>query len=253
MLIGSRAMKHWFPDFREPKDTDHFSSVPIDGAETFWHPAFPVQWDQKAAVASPNLLYTIKVSHAPWDLHGTWNKHMHDILFLQSQKKRFPGIEFDRESYDILFSVWKEKHGKKRVNLNKTKDDFFGDAVVRKYDHDSLHDSVAYDDAPMYTRILKDGSDVLVDNNKFWSMSHEDKIKTIREEVYATALERWVIPSDYTVSPRAAYARAMKKSITSLFKNEWALFIVLNYSELYKPDMNYVQHHRSKSHKLILL
>jgi len=248
MLIGSRAMKHWFPDFREPKDTDYFHDEPIEGAEVFWHPSFPKEWCGTLTDASPDLLYTIKVSHAFWDLHGTWNKHMHDVLFLQSQ-----GVRFRREDYDILYPVWKEKHGTKRVNLNKTKEDFFGDAVVRKYDHDSLHDSVAYDDTPMYTRILKDGSDVLVDNSKFWAMSHEDKIRTIREEVYATALERWVIPSDYTVSPRAAYAKAMKKSITSLFKNEWALFIVLNYSELYKPDMNYVQHHQSKSHKLILL
>lgn len=247
MLIGSKAMKVWFPDFREPKDEDHFSPDPEKSGDNFWHESFPEVWSADY-VASPSQLYTIKVSHSPWDLHGTWEKHMHDILFLQNQ-----GVELNRDMWEILHPVWKEKHGTKRVNLNKTKEDFFGDAVVRKYDHDSLHDSVAYGDEAMYIQILKDGSDVLVDNDKFWAMSQEDKLKTIREEVYATALERWIIPSDYRCSPRAAYARALKKSIVSLFKNEWALFIIQNYHELYKPDFDYVGQHQSKKHKLILL
>jgi hypothetical protein len=250
MLIGSKAMKHWFPEFREPKDEDHFSPDPAKFGDNFWHESFPEVWSADY-VASPSQLYTIKVSHSPWDLrNGSWEKHMYDILFLQDQ-----GVSLNRGMWEILHPVWKEKHGRKRVNLDMTKDDFFDDAVDRKYDHDSLHESVAYHDRPMYTHFLKEGADVDIDNDKFWApgVSHEDRLKTIREEVYATALERWVIPSDYRVSPRAAYARAMKKSITSLFKNEWALFIIENYKDLYKPDMDYVAHHKSKSHKLILL
>jgi hypothetical protein len=248
MLIGSKAAKFWYPDFREPKDEDHFSPDPDLPGDNFWHESFPSHWADNVT-ANPVMLYTIKVSHSPWALqNGSWEKHMNDILFYQDK-----GVDFSREAWEILHPVWKEVHGQKRVNLNKTKEDFFGDAVIRKYDHDSLHDSVAYGDEAMYIRILKEGSDVLVDNDKFWAMSHEDKLKTIREEVYATALERWVIPMDYRISPRMAYARAMKKSITSLFKNEWALFIILNYKDLYKPDFDYVAQHKSKSHKLILL
>lgn len=248
MLIGSKAAKVWFPDFREPKDEDHFSPDPDLPGDNFWHESFPNYWAGDFT-ATPNMLYTIKVSHSPWALqNGTWEKHMNDILFYQKK-----GVEFIREVWEILHPVWKEIHGQKQVNLNQTKEEFFGDAVVRKYDHDSLHESVAYGDNAMYIRILKDGSDVLVDNGKFWAMSHEDKLMTIREEVYATALERWVVPSDYRVSPRMAYAKAMKKSITSLFKNEWALFIILNYDVLYKPDFDYVAQHKSKSKKLILL
>lgn len=250
MLIGSKAMKVWYPDFREPKDEDHFSPDPAKFGDNFWHETFPDVWSADYT-ASPSQLYTIKVSHSPWALeNGSWEKHMHDILKLQSE-----GVAFDRKMYDILYPVWKEKHGKKRVALNKDKETFFGDAVVRTYDHDSLHESVAYHDRPMYTQFLKEGADVDIDNNKFWApaVSHEDRLKTIREEVYATALERWVIPTNYRVSPRAAYARAMKKSITSLFKGRWALFIVLNYTDLYKPDMDYVAMHKSKSHKLIKL
>lgn len=249
MLIGSKALKHWYPDVREPKDVDHFSPNPDFPGDNFWHESFPEVWSADY-IASPSQLYTIKVSHSAWDLHDTWEKHMHDILFLQAE-----GCAFDQKMYDILYPVWKEKHGKKRVALDKNKENFFADAVPRKYDHDSLHESVAYGDRPMYTHFLEEGQEVKIDNAKFWAddVSQEDRFKTIREEVYATALERWVVPSEYRVSPRAAYARAMKKSITSLFKGKWALFIVLNYSELYKPDMDYVAMHKSKSDKLILL
>jgi hypothetical protein len=250
MLIGSKAAKVWFPDFREPKDEDHFSPDPDLPGDNFWHESFPKEWAADFT-ALPNMLYTIKVSHAPWALaNNTWEKHMQDILFFQDK-----GVEFDRDMYDILRPVWLETHGKKRVNLNMTKDDFFNDAVDRKYDHDSLHESVAYGDRPMYTNFLVDGAQVDIDNKKFWheDVTNEERFKTIREEIYATALERWVIPKNYRISPRLAYAWAMKKSITSLFKGEWALFIILNYKDLYKPDMDYVAHHKSKAHKLIAL
>lgn len=248
MLIGSRAAQMHFPDFRKPKDWDYLSTEDFaPGVEVFWHETFPCEWNSPV-IASPEFLYTLKVSHAFWDLHGTWNKHMGDIVYFQRK-----GLEFNRGVYDIVLPIWKQMHGAKRNSLNLTKADFFADAVDRKYDHDSIHDSVAYGDVPMYTRILQDGSEVLVDSSKFWAMTHADKIKTIREEVYATALERWVIPSEYRVSPRAAYARALKKAITSLFKNDWALFIVLNYNELLAPDHDYVSHHKTNSHRLITL
>lgn len=254
MIIGSTAMKYHFPEAREPKDYDVLSPESVvapDGqrVDAFWDDSFPIEWAHPGH-ASPEYLYATKVSHAFWDWSGNnWSKHMSDILFFQSK-----GVEFDREVYDILRPVWKAKHGRKvETNLNQTKANFFADAVVRKYDHDSLHMSVCYGDRPVYEPLLKEGSEVLIDNDKFWALDLEEKFKVIREECYATALERFVIPSDYTCSPRGAYAKSMKKCITSLFKGEWALFIVLNYSELHKPDMDYVAHHKSKSHLLIPL
>lgn len=247
MIIGSLAMKKHFPEAREPKDRDAFLKYDFPGWEVFWHESFPEEW-AGMNVASPDFLYTLKVSHSFWDLHGTWAKHMHDVLFLKSK-----GAKFDREAYDILYPVWKAKHGKNRVNLNQSKDDFFADAVNRKYDHDSLHLSCCYGERPLYERILRDGSEVLTDRAKFDNLSYEDQLRVIREETYATALERWVIPSDYRVSPRAAYAKAMKKCITSLFKGEMALWIVLHYEDLYQPDIDYVALHHSKADQLILL
>jgi hypothetical protein len=243
VLIGSSAIKHYCEDFRDPKDIDYFSTVPVKGAEVFWHESLS-QWDF-GDIATIDELYTIKVSHAFWELHGTWNKHMYDVLYLQSK-----GAKFIPELYAILYPIWEERYGKKKANLEAEPEEFFNPNVDRVYDHDSIHESVAYYEKPLFERILRDGHKVAVDRHKFDSMPLEDRLRLVREEVYATALERKIIPQDYKANSRAAYAYAMNKTVTSFSKGWFPLFIVLNYSELYKPDINYVQKHRDNAHIL---
>ncbi len=245
-LVGSRATKVFFPDFREPRDVDYFSPYDIEGAETFYHPNLE-QWGW-SGIAGTNELYTIKVSHAFWNLHGTWNKHMNDILFLQGK-----GAKVIPPLFDILYPIWEERYGKKRANLNAQPEDFFNKNVHRVYDHDSIHRSIAYYDRPLFERILRDGHAVAVDKAKFDALIYEDKLKLVREEVYATALERQLIPSGYKSSPRAAYNWAMMKTVTSFSKGWFPLFIVQNYADLYKPDVDYLKRHKDNSDRLELL
>lgn len=249
ILVGSRALKWWFADAREPRDTDYFSETPIDGAETFWHPNLAgYQWlDER--VATPIELYTVKVSHAFWDLHGSWSKHMYDITFLQEKKHDY----LVPELYEILYPIWEERYGKKKVNLNAKPEDFFNKNVHRVYDHDSIHRSIAYYDRPLFERILRDGHEVAVDKAKFEALSYEDKLRLVREEVYATALERQVIPSEYKCSPTGAYRWALKKTITSFSKGWFPLFIVENYINLRNPDVDYVKRHEENKDRLIRL
>jgi hypothetical protein len=248
-LIGSKAMRQHFPDSRHPKDTDYFSPVEIGPAalkfENFWHPDLAL-WNF-GPIATPDELYTIKVSHAFWELRNkSWDKHMSDILFLQSK-----GAKLIPELYKILYKVWEDTHGKKKVNLESDPDMFFNDKIVKRiYDHDSLHESVAYYDRPLFERILRDNSEVAVDKSKWDALAHEDKLKMVREEVYATALERKIIPSDYTFSPAAAYAWTLRKTITSLTKGWFALFVVENFKDLTRADINYVQRHKDNAHML---
>ncbi|QOI67571.1 hypothetical protein SEA_BEUFFERT_203 [Streptomyces phage Beuffert] len=249
ILVGSRALKWWFADSREPNDVDYFSDTPIEGAETFWHPDLAgYEWLDNQA-ATPIELYTIKISHSFWDLHGTWNKHMYDIAFLQNKGYGY----IVPELYDILYPIWEERYGKKKVNLNASPEDFFNKNVVRIFDHDSIHRSIAYHDRPLYESILRDGHEVMVDKAKFDALSYEDKLRLVREEVYATALERQIIPSGYTSSPRGAYAWALKKTITSFSKGWFPLFIVDNYNELRSPDVDYVKRHKDNEDRLIRL
>jgi hypothetical protein len=262
--IGSTAACAYFPDFRTPKDLDYQTS---DADEAAWfkkqflnagEPLPDVFVDPRLAqwnwgpVATPSELYTMKVSHSFWEINrdvNNWNKHMADIIFFQRK-----GVKFDRELYDIMYPIAKSLHEKKRTSLAQNKENFFKDAVVRKYDHDSIHASIAYGDHPLYEDILVPGEEVMVDSDRFFNgMDYETKLKCVREEVYATALERILIPNNYKGSPGAAYSWALRRTITSLFKGEWALWTVLNYDTLARPDVNYLQRHLDNADKLIEL
>jgi hypothetical protein len=251
-LTGSRALKHWFPDAREPNgDWDWLSPYPVNfdarRNDCFWDKRLG-QWPW-SNIATPDELYTLKISHGFWEINGPqdWDKHAYDIIFLSRKN-----CTFIRELYDIVLPVWKDHYKKHSTNLNQSSDKFFADAVVRKYVHDSVHDSVAYGERPLYEAILQDGSDVLVDNTKFWSMNFETQVKLVREEIYTTALERILIPQQYRGSPRAAYHWALRRTATSLFKGEWALFLMRNLDLLMKPDCAYVSRHLENKHKLQL-
>lgn len=135
----------------------------------------------------------------------------------------------------------------------KVRGEFFSESVDRKYHHDSIHASVAYGDHPLYVDILKNGESVKTDWSKFEALNHRDKIRLVREEVFATALERQIIPSDYKASPRGAYGWALHKTITSFWKGRWALWAVLHYNEVCTPDIDYVKKHLDNKDKLILL
>lgn len=266
LIIGSMAARYWYPDFpRQPKDIDLF--VPSGSAIDLQNRYFDLNGAKgdifahsdldhwlaanvtMSRFASPSELYTIKVSHSHWELpNKSWDKHMFDVVWL---KRR--GARFLPELYDTLMVVWEQTHGRKKMMLNRSKEDFFSDAVVRIYDHDSIHDSVAYGDRPMYTYVLKDGAEVDMDMAKVKALPLDDQVKLFREEVYATALERLVIPSGYTHPPRAAYYWALRRTITSLTKGWSSLFMINRYEIFRTPDMDYVARHLSRKDKLISL
>lgn len=250
LVIGSTAIKHYVRDYRQPKDLDVFSSRPEPGAETFWHPLFE-QWIPEGTnrFATLDEMYTLKVSHSYWELrNGSWGKHINDAAFLKRN-----GAELIGDLHDLLYKVWAEEHGRKRVDLSQEADEFFSDAVQRAYVHDSIHESVAYGDRPMYERVLKDGHTVAMDMAKLKALPFEDQVKLFREEVYATALERLIIPSNYTYSPARAYAWALRRTITSLTKGWSARFLVENYDLFRRADVDYVARHKANAFMLIPL
>ncbi|HEU4967296.1 MAG TPA: hypothetical protein VFT53_07575 [Candidatus Saccharimonadales bacterium] len=268
LIIGSTAAKHWIPDFRDPKDFDIFSDVEDDEIisgvgfakyagmriEPFVHSSFTSWFSNRktgwqGVFATLDELYTIKISHAYWELpNGSWTKHMDDAACFKRH-----GAVLLPELHDLLYKVWVEKHGAKKTNLNMDKSGFFDDAVTRVYDHDSIHASVAYGDHPLYEDVMADGQSVKTDMRKVWALPFEKQVMLFREEVYATALERIVIPREYRCSPRFAYAWALRRTITSLTKGRSALFLADNYELFRSPDMDYVKRHRDNAHKLIRL
>jgi len=255
VIVGSLAIDHHFPgELRKPKDVDLFVSSDrrdcFSGREgdVFSHPSLDEWIGVRHRWATPDEIYTLKVSHSYWELkNGSWDKHIYDLRFLKRK-----GAHLDLLLHDQLYSLWKELHGPKRTNLSMEKGAFFKDAVTRIYDHDSIHESVAYGETAMYNLVLKEGSTVDIDSRKLWSLGFDNLVRLFREEVYATALERILIPRDYKASPGAAYRWALRRTITSLTKGRSARFIVDNFDQFALPD-DYVARHLAKRDRLIKL
>lgn len=263
ILVGSQALKQHIDLKREPHDIDFFCDslnhltgelIEEDGGgkkvELFYHQDLERYFKKdEDRVATLDELYTIKISHIFWQLkNNSWNKHCHDIMLMKAN-----GAKFIQELYDVLYPVWEEKHGKKKANLNASPEDFFNSKVTRIYEHDSIHDTVAFYDEPLFNRILADGHQVKVDRQKFEDLSQEDKLKLVREEVFATALERQIIPSNYRYSPGAAYRWALMKTITSFSKGWFPLYIVQNLDFLWSNDIKYIDKHKQNRDKLVLI
>ena len=235
ILIGSRAAKHWFPDFREPKDFDYLINTEIKSSKTIeYHDAshgVGLKWifDNSDEIATPEILYTLKLSHCFWS--HNWAKTMHDIKFFQEKH-----IQYNKELFDLLYKDWENIHGKKRAYLNKSNEEFFTEKVNRKYVHDDIHRAIAYYDEPMFERLKHDKSKAMLAKDLFEDISYEDKCRLCREEICVTALERFLIPEDFHFSKTGAYIAACKLLITSMTKGWFAFFLASNWLELHKPD-----------------
>jgi len=242
-------MNRYIPS-RKVGDVDAFVNHAESGVDGFWHPSLLEWWKPgEIRYATLDELYTIKVSHSYWELkNGSWDKHIADIITMQKADAKLI-----QPLHDLLYKVWEEEHGKKRVNLQMDKEAFFADAVKRVYDHDSIHVSVAYGERPLYEAVLHAEPSVAMDMGKVKALPVSDSLRLFREEIYATALERWVIPSGYKCSPGLAYKRALRKTITSLTKGWSAQFLVEHIQELTQPDTDYIARHKSRRHLLIPL
>lgn len=231
MIIGSTALKYHFPDFtREPSDLDIIVEdskkyTKEKGVEYLENPIL-LKYENGEYI-SPNMLLTLKISHMFWDFR--WEKHMYDIQFLLRK-----GCRYDLKIMNEFIDYWKEVKPKiTRSNLSMTKEDFFNNAVNKDSNqHDFYHTLIA--DTPAYTKILKDGCEVELDEKKWQYLSFEEKCDVVREETYVMAYERYV-----ETNFRVAYVKQLKDNIIKHFPLYIALFAIENYIILEKPTINY--------------
>jgi hypothetical protein len=247
MIFGSQAAKFWYPDFREPQDTDVMSeSGRMERKEQhYWVPTFQdiISSNKHSQYVDPEFLYAIKCSHFKWDIH--WQKTANDILFFQRK-----GLKLNRELYKKLHKDFIGIHGKRWASLKgKDSDSFFMDAVTRKYNHDELHECVATYDKPLYFSILKhpETKSVECSEEKFNALSHKDQLLVVQEEVWVTALERYLIPTNFTHGDNLAYAKSLMKLITTMSSGWFSIFMIENYQYLYKnTDWTFIKKFKEK-------
>lgn len=239
MIYGSTAIQHWFKDYKkEPNDVDIISkSKVIDQydkrVEVYWEPELQVLFNRNRDIKylDPDLLYTLKLSHLSYDIK--WDKHMTDAVFLKNK-----GAAIDRSVYTILTELWQRIHGKKQVRMKVSNKDFFKASIIRKYDHDFLHEQFAFYERPLNESIREDLSKPFCKEFLWNRLSYEDKLKCALEELLVLTCERTIYvdnPMPFTFGK----TRTLKQMITSTTTGWFNLFLKENFLEILRhpiPD-----------------
>jgi len=246
MIYGSTAIKHWYSDFRVPNDLDIIEKNPRKNTknnEYYWTDAFQYIYDnnKNSKYVDPNFLYTIKVSHAAWNVK--WEKTMKDIEFLQSK-----GCTLDKTLYNLLIEDWKKIHGDKKVKMNVNNSEFFKENIYRKYDHEWLHEQFAFYERPLNEKIRKDLNSPLCSKELWAELTDENKYKTALEELFVLTAERYVFIKTPQKNIKMKYLliKMLKNMITSTTSGWFNLYLIENFTKLrmFSPE-NKLHWHKS--------
>lgn len=257
IIIGSFAQKFWDKSFREPKDFDILvlpeeqelyktKHVGLRCEPAWYGPSS--QWicdNSDNWYASEEVLHTIKAAQLKFDVF--WNKTANDVIYYQQKN-----VPINPELFKLCLADFTSLHGERWAKLKgKDSKTFFKDAVKRKYVHDSIHEAVAYYDRPLYESILT-GDGVMCSKDKFFQLPHEDQVRCAKEEIYVTALERFLVPEDFTMNARRAYWLSLKKFITTMSSGWMSKFLIENFKYLNEDISDYVSRFEQNQNKLIL-
>ena len=180
-------------------------------------------------VCLPVGLSIIKRSHLHRDLK--FNKHItHYHKFL----KQYARI-YDSTCKELLVERTKmtmDSYPQGNPNLMQSKEDFFDDAVDKKYNHDYLHELYAHYDKPLYTKLLRQADLAWCEESKWQMLSHEDKLKCIQEEIYVIATERYLVRNNWEYPAKKAYMQALEKVCTTLCSGWFRDYAIDHYPKL---------------------
>ena len=233
LLTGSSVLKKYFPHFRAPKDVDLFvnydHSTKNDGVNEYLYN--PIIFKYKGLHNGSELtlkgLFNVKFSHLRFNIN--WDKHIYDIQFMLENCPN--DCVLDREYQKEQFEFWEKYLPKvRRSKLEQDKDEFFNNAVNDDiHQHDFLHTLIA--SPPAYTKLLKDGASVELDENKWHALCNEEKDDVVLEESKIMASERYRDGADVISS---AFRRQLRENIIKHFPPYIAEYAILNHRRLSK-------------------
>jgi len=89
---------------------------------------------------------------------------------------------------------------------------------------------------------------VEISKEKFDNLPECDKVLLVKEEVIVTALERYLIPADFKYSQNLAYAKSLKKLLTTMAESGWFVrWMIFNYDKLWKNnDWSFITKFKTK-------
>ena len=245
ILIGSRALNYWNPNFKikDSTDWDIISENKINNAEfhdiNFLNNSKFEKYIEKSNIIFENIplyvmslkgLSIIKRSHLWRNL--SFQKHItHYHKYLINIK------DFDNNDLELLnerIILTKKEFPQGNPSLMKNKQDFFDDYVSKIYDHDYLHELISYYDKPIYTKLLRNNELVWCEKDKWDLLSYEDKCKCVAEETFVIAIERFLVPKNWKYPYKLAYIKSLDKVCTTLCSGWFRDFAIDNYPQIFQ-------------------
>jgi len=200
-------------------------------------------------VPSAELLYLTKRSHIVFPIH--WRKTFLDHEFMKNK-----GVVISLEMtalFDRRVQETKERLKYKDPDFDVDNEEFFrrSEKCVRRiFSHDQIHEWMKIGENLAYLAAKEDLAKAALSPEKFWSLTHEQRILIFREEMIVLALERIIIPAmmkKERFDPKSA-AYTIAAQLVHQFTPYWQRhFIVDNFTEITKHDVNYVKLFLEKS------
>lgn len=274
LIGGSVALKYWLKDESIfPKDTDYFCyriDCPFDLTkfeESICNFLYtdkinrrevfivdncpPLQWVLKNNINPTYIdlsnLLLLKSAHKYFYL-GKYKKsfkHLTDysrllkLIFLSSNQKKIS------EQYTQWLIEWAYFNDSRLLHfpkLDKSKNQFFNISVNYYVDHDYLHELVAIEDKPAYTKCLT--GEVMFSNKLFNLLDYQSKINMALEESFVLALERCIIPmfkgETYlpAITPEEAFKYSLTRVSTNIASGNFRAFAADNFCQIYEEYLN---------------
>jgi hypothetical protein len=246
LLIGSQALSFWKPELniKDSTDWDVISVKPIEGTE--WHdPEFLLNneieqyaTDRKISfngedlyVVNPTGLAIIKRSHLWRDL--SFQKHITHYHKYGLYRYRQYFNKADNNLLDLRTKLTHLEFPQGNPKLNQSVEDFFDDAVTKKYNHDYLHELVAFHSRPLYTRLQNDASSAWCEKDLWEYLTIDEKVQCVAEETYVIAIERFLVPNNWDYSYKRAYLKSLDKVCTTLCSGWFRDFAIDNYPSIF--------------------
>ena len=246
LLIGSRALAMFSNTvkIKETTDYDVISVKPIEGTE--WHDPdfllnhelekyatdYKFSFNGKAIyVVNPRGLAIVKRSHLWRDL--SFQKHVthYHKNGLADFRRYFNAA--DESLLDKRTAATRKEYPQGNPNLYQSVEGFFDDAVTKKYNHDYLHELIAYQSKPMYTKLQHNPELAWCEKVLWDKLSHTEQLQCVAEEAYVIAIERFLVPKQWDYPYRLAYTRSLDKVCTTLCSGWFRDFAIDNYPSIH--------------------
>ena len=190
-------------------------------------------------VAPLHALFSLKAAHIYQPVH--WTKSIADYHSLRNviSVTAWSVDSYAQELYEFESrQVLQRATG--RIKLSVDKKTFFDTYVIpRIIEHDVVHEHVKHIAQPMYFRYLKEGHEVLCDEQRWNALTHQERCYGVQEEAQVIALERVLLPAldrgEPLLDATQSYRWALMRICTTLTKGWFRTFAVEHYPELQTP------------------